>query len=52
MVMVLGSFFAASLAMYGSFGFFFIMRVSISNSFPFVGECVSNRSKYFVSKEW
>ena len=36
---------------YGSFGFLFIMRVSISNSFPFVGECMSNRSKYFISRE-
>ena len=41
-----------SSSVYGSFGFVIIMRVSISNSFSFVGEYMSNRSKYFVCREW
>ena len=36
---------------YGSFCFLIIIRVSIFNSFSFVGECMSNRSKYFDCRE-
>ena len=37
--------------MYGSFCFFFIVGVGVSNSFSFIGICMSNRSKYLISRE-
>ena len=52
MVMVLGSFFAASLAQCMAVSASFSLWGSISNSFPFVGESMFNRSEYFISKKW